>query len=102
MPGSGAGDASEPSRERCTTSASSSSAGRARVVCPRGLGLPTAPLTPDEAAPHFHSPSPATFYGFDGPVSSAHTQRLLGWSPTHPTLLDDLEHGDYLATPPAS
>ncbi|MFI7090286.1 hypothetical protein [Streptomyces lydicus] len=40
-----------------------------------------------------------TAYGFDGPVSSSHTQELLGWSPTHPTLLDDLEHGDYLARP---
>ncbi|MFG2395728.1 hypothetical protein [Streptomyces lydicus] len=41
----------------------------------------------------------ATAYGFDGPVSSAHTQELLGWSPTHPTLLDDLDHGDYLTRP---
>jgi nucleoside-diphosphate-sugar epimerase len=62
----------------------------------RGLNLPTASLTPAEAATHFVSPFMATVYGFDGPVSSAHTQQLLGWSPTHPTLLDDLEHGDYL------
>jgi hypothetical protein len=34
-----------------------------------------------------------------GDVSSSYTQELLGWSPAHPTLLDDLEHGDYLATP---
>ncbi|MFI2641952.1 SDR family oxidoreductase [Streptomyces sp. NPDC018610] len=65
----------------------------------RGLDLPTVSLTPAEAATHFVSPFMATAYGFDGPVSSAHTQELLGWSPTHPTLLDDLEHGDYLATP---
>ncbi|MFF9492815.1 SDR family oxidoreductase [Streptomyces flaveolus] len=65
----------------------------------RGLDLPTLSLTPAEAARHFVSPFMATAYGFDGPVSSAHTQELLGWSPTHPTLLDDLEHGDYLATP---
>ena len=65
----------------------------------RGLDLPTVSLTPDEAAAHFASPFMATAYGFDGPVSSAHTQELLGWSPTHPTLLEDLEHGDYLATP---
>ncbi|MEU9592354.1 SDR family oxidoreductase [Streptomyces sp. NPDC048193] len=67
----------------------------------RGLDLPTAELTPEEAATHFVSPFMATAYGFDGPVSSAHTQELLGWSPTHPTLLEDLEHGDYLATPAA-
>ncbi|WP_370656808.1 hypothetical protein [Streptomyces sp. NBS 14/10] len=35
--------------------------------------------------------------GFDGPVSNSYTRELLGWSPTHPTLLEDLEHGDYLA-----
>ena len=37
----------------------------------------------------------------DAPVSGAHTHELLGWSPTHPTLLDDLEYGDYLDTPPS-
>ncbi|MEV6510270.1 hypothetical protein AB0M61_29680 [Streptomyces sp. NPDC051642] len=65
----------------------------------RGLDLPTVSLTPDEAARHYVSPFMARVYGFDAPVSSAHTQDLLGWSPTHPTLLHDLEHGDYLATP---
>ncbi|WP_432927776.1 SDR family oxidoreductase [Microbispora sp. CA-135349] len=64
----------------------------------QGLDLPTVSLTPDEAATHFVSPFMATAYGFDGPVSSSHTRELLGWSPTHPTLLDDLEHGDYLAS----
>ncbi|WHX18673.1 hypothetical protein QFW82_17230 [Streptomyces malaysiensis subsp. malaysiensis] len=65
----------------------------------RGLGLPAVSLTPDEAATHFPSPAMTTFYGFDGPVSSSRTRELLGWSPAHPTLLDDLEHGDYLAAP---
>ncbi|MFF8996730.1 SDR family oxidoreductase [Streptomyces achromogenes] len=65
----------------------------------RRLSLPTVSLTPAEAAAHFMNPFMATAYGFDGPVSSAHTQKLLGWSPTHPALLDDLEHGDYLTTP---
>ncbi|MFI1367519.1 hypothetical protein [Streptomyces griseochromogenes] len=40
----------------------------------------------------------APAYGTDAPVSGPYTQELLGWSPTRPTLLDDLEHGDYLAT----
>lgn len=65
----------------------------------RGLALPTVSLTPEEAATHFVSPFMATAYGFDGPASSSHTQASLGWSPTHPTLLEDLEHGDYLAAP---
>jgi nucleoside-diphosphate-sugar epimerase len=64
----------------------------------RGLALPAVPLTAEEATTHFDSPFMATVYGVDAPVSSSHTQQLLGWSPTHPTLLDDLEHGDYLAS----
>jgi len=63
----------------------------------RGLGLPAVALSPSEAAAHFPSPFMATAYAFDGPVTSAHTRDLLGWSPTGPTLLDDLAHGDYLA-----
>ncbi|GAA5064937.1 SDR family oxidoreductase [Streptomyces similanensis] len=65
----------------------------------RGLDLPTVSLTPDEAATHFVSPFMATAYGHDGPASSSYTQEQLGWSPSHPTLLEDLEHGDYLTTP---
>ncbi len=62
----------------------------------RRLGLPAVSLTPDEAATHFPSPFMARVFGFDGPVSSAGT-RLLGWEPTHPGLLEDLETGDYFA-----
>ncbi|RSN06402.1 3-beta hydroxysteroid dehydrogenase [Streptomyces sp. WAC 01325] len=64
----------------------------------RGLDLPPVSLTPDQAAGHYISPFMAIAYAYDAPVSSAHTQELLGWTPTHPTLLDDLEHGDYLTT----
>ncbi|GAA1694110.1 SDR family oxidoreductase [Streptomyces yatensis] len=70
----------------------------ARTIA-RALDLPAVSLTPDEAAGHFVSPFMATVYGIDAPVSSSYTQELLGWSPTHPTLIDDLEHGDYLVTP---
>ncbi|MFG2075342.1 SDR family oxidoreductase [Nonomuraea maritima] len=68
-------------------------------VIARGLDVPTASLTADEAATHFVSPFMAVVYGLDKPVSSAYTQELLGWSPVHPTLLEDLEHGDYLVAP---
>lgn len=67
----------------------------------RGLGLPTASLTPEEAAGHFVNPFMARVYAFDGPATSFHTRELLGWSPRHPALLDDLAHGDYL-TPPGA
>lgn len=62
----------------------------------RGLDLPVVSLTPDEAAGHYASPFMARVYGFDAPVSSTFTRELLGWSPTQPGLLDDIEHGDYL------
>ena len=63
----------------------------------RRLGVPAVSLPPDEAAGHFPSPFLARAYGFDGPVSSAHTRESAGWSPAGPSLLDDLEHGDYFA-----
>ncbi|MEU8399846.1 SDR family oxidoreductase [Nonomuraea sp. NPDC048892] len=66
-------------------------------VIARGLGVPAVSLTPSEAATHFVSPFMAVVYGFDGPVSSSLTREALGWSPVHPSLLDDLEHGEYLA-----
>ncbi|UXX97161.1 SDR family oxidoreductase [Streptomyces sp. AD2-2] len=65
----------------------------------RNLDLPTVALTPDRAAGHYVSPFMARVYGLDVPVSSSYTQELLGWSPTHPTLLEDLEYGDYFTTP---
>lgn len=65
-------------------------------VIAAGLGLPTVSLTREEAAGHFVSPFMATVYGHDAPVSSAHTQALLGWTPSNPGLLDDLKNGDYL------
>jgi hypothetical protein len=34
--------------------------------------------------------------GADGPVSSALTRELRGWHPTHPGLIDDLDHGHYV------
>jgi len=39
----------------------------------------------------------ARVYAADSPASSEHTQQLLGWSPNHWTLLDDLDSGDYFA-----
>jgi len=60
------------------------------------LGVPTEPVDPADAADHFGNPFMATVYGADAPASSELTQRTLGWTPRHPTLLDDLEHGDYV------
>lgn len=50
------------------------------------------------------APVPAQEYGFLGPVlaldqpaSSALTRELLGWQPTHPGLVEDLEQGHYFS-----
>jgi nucleoside-diphosphate-sugar epimerase len=67
----------------------------ARIIG-EGLRVPTTSLTPEEAAAHYINPFMGLLYGADAPTSSAGTRQLLGWSPTHTNLLDDLAHGDYL------
>lgn len=59
----------------------------------QGLGLPVASISAEEAADHFGWL--ARFFAVDIPASSAITQDALGWTPTHPTLLDDLAAGYY-------
>jgi nucleoside-diphosphate-sugar epimerase len=59
----------------------------------RGLGLPAASVTPDEAATHLGFL--ATFAQVDNPSSSAATRALLQWEPAHPGLLTDLEERHY-------
>ncbi|WP_068185806.1 SDR family oxidoreductase [Mycobacterium sp. UM_CSW] len=55
----------------------------------RQLGLPAASVP----AEHF-GPLGAIF-ALDQPASSALTQETFGWRPTHPSLLEDLEAGNY-------
>lgn len=62
------------------------------------LGVPVAPVPEAAAAEHFGFL--AAFLGVDVRASSALTRQLLGWQPTHPSLLDDLAAGRY--TPPAA
>ncbi|KAA0941276.1 SDR family oxidoreductase [Streptomyces apricus] len=57
------------------------------------LGLPAVSVPPEEAAEHFGWIS--HFFGADQPASSARTRDLLGWTPTGPTLLDDIAAGAY-------
>lgn len=58
-----------------------------------GLGLPVESITPDDAAGHFGWL--AGFLAIDVRATNAHTRELLGWEPTGPTLLEDLEAGHY-------
>ena len=64
----------------------------------RMLRIPTVSVTPEDAASHFANPFLATAFATDAPVSRAFTRKLLGWTPTHPTLLEDMETGDYFTS----
>jgi len=62
-------------------------------VIGRRLNVPVVSKSPEQAS---------ALLGFighilamDGPTSSTRTQELLGWRPTQPGLIDDLEHGRY-------
>ena len=55
----------------------------------RKLQIPTLSLSPDEAQDHFGWFG--LFAGLDLPASSQWTRRELGWNPTGPDLLTDLE-----------
>ncbi|HET9690594.1 MAG TPA: hypothetical protein VFP61_05545 [Acidimicrobiales bacterium] len=59
----------------------------------RQLEVPAAGVAAEAAGAHF-GPLGA-FAGLDMPVTSARTQELVGWRPTGPTLLDDLDAGRY-------
>jgi nucleoside-diphosphate-sugar epimerase len=59
----------------------------------RGLNVPVVSLTPEEAAGHFGWLAP--FVGRDIPASSAQTREKLGWNPTGPGLISDLENMRY-------
>jgi nucleoside-diphosphate-sugar epimerase len=61
----------------------------------RILGIPAVSLTPEQGAEHFGDPFMARVFAADAPVSSEASRALLGWTPTHPTLLEDIEASDY-------
>jgi nucleoside-diphosphate-sugar epimerase len=62
-------------------------------VIGRGLKLPVVALSPEEAGAHFGWL--AMFVALDTPASSALTREKLGWHPTGPGLLPDLEQMRY-------
>ncbi|BBX62033.1 3-beta hydroxysteroid dehydrogenase [Mycobacterium saskatchewanense] len=55
-------------------------------VIGRRLGLPVETV-PEEAFGPF-----GAIFALDQPATSAHTRSVLGWKPTHPSLLEDLEN----------
>jgi nucleoside-diphosphate-sugar epimerase len=62
-------------------------------VMGRHLNLPVASIPGEEAGEHFGWL--AAFFGLDIPASSALTRELLGWQPTQPGLIEDLDKGHY-------
>ena len=59
----------------------------------RGLKIPVVSKSPQEAAAHFGWLG--LFVGRDSPASSALTQQRLGWHPTGPGMVCDLERMNY-------
>jgi nucleoside-diphosphate-sugar epimerase len=59
----------------------------------RGLGLPVAAVPADQAGAHFGWLS--RFYGADMAASSDATRSLLGWTPSGPHLIEDLDSDCY-------
>ncbi|MFD9129672.1 SDR family oxidoreductase [Kitasatospora sp. NPDC059571] len=69
-------------------------------VVGRHLGVPVAPVAPEDAAAHFTWLG--GFLALDCPASNTLTRELLDWDPTGPGLLADLDQGHYFAAPAAS
>ena len=57
------------------------------------LNVPIVSKSPEESAEHFGWI--ALFFGMDGPASSAQTREQLGWRPTQPGLIADLDAEHY-------
>src|SRR5258706_12157723 len=79
----------EPGTRACPSGRSPRSSGR-------HLNLPVASIPRDEAEAHFGFLG--AIVAIDNPTSSALTQERLGWRPTHPGLIADLDEGHYFAT----
>jgi nucleoside-diphosphate-sugar epimerase len=68
-------------------------------VIGRHLDVPVVSISPQDAAGHFSWLG--AFIGADAPASSTLTRELLGWHPTQPGLIDDLDKGHYFPNPSA-
>jgi nucleoside-diphosphate-sugar epimerase len=59
------------------------------------LGVATKSITAEEAPEYLGFL--AAFANLDNPTSNDKTRALLGWEPTHPGWVEDVEHGHYFA-----
>jgi nucleoside-diphosphate-sugar epimerase len=69
-------------------------------VIGRHLGIPVVGIAPADAGAHFGWLG--AVLAPDSPASSALTRELLGWQPTQPGLLDDVDEGHYFDDASAS
>jgi nucleoside-diphosphate-sugar epimerase len=65
----------------------------------RAFDLPVTSIAPDDVQDHFGWI--ATFFAMDLAATSNATRELLGWAPTGPTLIEDIDAGGYSAGTPA-
>ncbi|EST36248.1 SDR family oxidoreductase [Streptomyces roseochromogenus] len=72
----------------------------AAEVIGRHLDVPVVSVAPEAAPEHFTWL--AEFLGLDVPASSTLTRELLGWTPAHPDLLEDLDKGHYFTVQASS
>ena len=66
------------------------------------LGVPSVSMAFEEASAHFEDAREhflATMLADDVPVSSDLTRALLGWEPTHESLLEGRRFADYITGP---
>jgi len=66
----------------------------------RAFGLPVTSIAPDDVQDHFGFIG--TFFNMDLAATSTLTRELLGWSPTGPTLIEDIDAGAYSANAPTA
>jgi nucleoside-diphosphate-sugar epimerase len=59
----------------------------------RHLGIPATSVAPEDAPGHFGFM--AHFVALDSPITAVITRELVGWEPTGPSLLEDLEQDHY-------
>ncbi len=59
------------------------------------LGIETRSVSSDEAGQYLGFL--AAFAGLDNPVSNDKTRQVLGWEPTHPAWVEDVQSGSYFA-----
>jgi nucleoside-diphosphate-sugar epimerase len=69
-------------------------------VIGRHLNVPAVSISPEDAGEHFGFLG--GFLAADIPASSALTRERMGWAPTHPGLIDDLDQGHYFQRVPAA